>query len=551
MTDLDVSAGRTSPSSVVASLGRHDVVLSDDGSLLVVARTADPADPAAASSVRLSLARLLGRLAGLDAADRAAAMATLLAAAADDPAAAEGLLQARHALRERHLPTVISPTDPGGVQIEAFAMVDERRWFVQGWIGRPDDELRRVSVLSALGHRVDITSTMVRHTRPDVDEFYRRVPAPRPGGAGFVALVELPHRCPADGFLIEVESVGGQTVEAVCPPALTDIAGVRDLLLARLRLDRQGEDRITRSVVHPAVQALEDRRRRHVALDTVDRFGARPEDAQVSVVVPLYGRLDFLEHQLAQWVLDPAMRETDLIYLLDQPEHTDAFRAEAMRLARLYEVPFTLATVTHNAGFSGANNLAAELAVGRLLLLCNSDILPDRPGWLPELTRTFDSIPAIGAVAPRLLFEDGSLQHAGMYFDRPAGESAWTNEHYFKGLRGDFAAAAVIREVPAVTGACMLVERARFQALGGLRDRFVQGDFEDSDLCLRLREEGLSSWYAANVQLYHLEAMSYPSELRGMVGSYNRWLHTELWDRAIGEVMSDQRMSPDHDPSAG
>jgi hypothetical protein len=42
-------------------------------------------------------------------------MATLVAATADDPAAAEGLVQARQALRERHLPTVISPTDPGGV----------------------------------------------------------------------------------------------------------------------------------------------------------------------------------------------------------------------------------------------------------------------------------------------------------------------------------------------------------------------------------------------------------------------------------------------------
>jgi GT2 family glycosyltransferase len=551
VTDLDVSTGRTAPRAVVASLGRHDVVLSDDGSLLVVAAADGSVDPAAASAVRLSLARLLGRLAGLEAPDRAAAMATLVAAAADDPAAAEGLVQARQALRERHLPTVISPTDPGGVQIEAFAMVDERTWFIQGWIGRPDEELRRVSVLSALGHRVDITATMVRHPRPDVDEFYRRVPEPRPGGAGFVALVELPHACPVDGFLVEVESIGGPTVEAACPSALTDAAAVRDLLLARLRLDRQGEERITRAVVHPAIQALEDRRRRHVALDTVDRFGARPDDAQVSVVVPLYGRLDFLEHQLAQWVLDPAMRETDLIYLLDQPEHTDTFRAEAMRLARLYDVPFTLATVTQNAGFSGANNLAAELAVGRLLLMCNSDVLPDRPGWLPALTRTFDSIPAIGALAPRLLFEDSSLQHAGMYFDRPAGESAWTNEHYFKGLRGDLAAASVTREVPAVTGACMLVDRSMFRALGGLRDRFVQGDFEDSDLCLRLRQEGRSSWYAADVQLFHLEAMSYPSELRGMVSSYNRWLHTELWDREIGEAMADPRVAPDHDPSAG
>jgi GT2 family glycosyltransferase len=445
---------------------------------------------------------------------------------------------------------VVSPTDPSGVQIEAFATLDERRWLVQGWIARPDAAVHRASLISPLGHRVDISDALIRYARPDVDRFYGRGSAAGPSGPGFLALVELPHPCPRTGFILEVETTDRRTVEATCPPALNDPAVVRELVLGQQSLDRQGEDRITRAVVHPAVQAVEERRRRAVAIDTVDRFGTVPTDPEVSVLVPLYGRLDFLEYQLAQFVLDPAMRETELVYLLDQPEHTDSFRAEALRLARLYDVPFTLATVTRNAGFSGANNLAASLASGRLLLLCNSDVLPDRPGWLPQLTRTFDSIPAIGALSPRLLFEDRSLQHAGMYFDKPAGERTWTNEHYYKGLRGDFAPALVTREVPAVTGACMLVERSRYADLGGLRDRFVQGDFEDSDLCLRLREQGRSSWYDAGVQLFHLEAMSYPSEMRSAVGAYNRWLHTDLWDDTIGAVMADERFAPDHDPGA-
>jgi len=272
--------------------------------------------------------------------------------------------------------------------------------------------------------------------------------------------------------------------------------------------------------------------------------GSPPSRPEVTVIIPLYGRLDFLEHQLAQFVHDPAMSEVQLVYVLDQPERSDEFRGQARRLHRLYRVPFTLVTVTANAGFSGANNLGASLAEGRLLLLCNSDILPAAPGWLPDLVSFHDRTPAVGAVSPKLLFEDGSIQHAGMYFDRPDGDPLWQNEHYFKGFVGDFPAACVSRPVPAVTAACMLTDRRCYDGLGGLRGQFLQGDYEDSDYCLRLRSEGLDSWYAAEVELFHLEGMSYPGELRAAVSHYNKWLHTRIWDDAITEVMTDPRVEP-------
>ena len=45
----------------------------------------------------------------------------------------------------------------------------------------------------------------------------------------------------------------------------------------------------------------------------------------------------------------------------------------------------------------------------------------------------YEANPAIGALAPKLLYEDESIQHAGLYFDRPPGSHVWSNEHYFKG----------------------------------------------------------------------------------------------------------------------
>jgi GT2 family glycosyltransferase len=64
----------------------------------------------------------------------------------------------------------------------------------------------------------------------------------------------------------------------------------------------------------------------------------------------------------------------------------------------------------------------------------------------------------------------------------------------------------------------------------------VRGDYEDSDLCLRLREQGRESWYQADVELYHLEGQSYPTPERASASRYNQWLHSDLWSATLREL---------------
>ena len=137
---------------------------------------------------------------------------------------------------------------------------------------------------------------------------------------------------------------------------------------------------------------------------------------------------------------------TNVIYLRQADVESAEYAAKDLGHERGYEV-------LKNVGFSGANNAGAQIARGRLLLLLNSDVLPDRRGWLSEMVEFIDRSPNIGAVAPKLLFEDDSIQHAGLYFERPDGEGLWSNEHYFKGLHRSLPAACTARAVPAVTAA--------------------------------------------------------------------------------------------------
>jgi GT2 family glycosyltransferase len=96
-----------------------------------------------------------------------------------------------------------------------------------------------------------------------------------------------------------------------------------------------------------------------------------------------------------------------------------------------------------------------------------------------------------------------------------------------------------------VTGACLLLATDLWHEVGGLCGGFVQGDYEDSDLCLRLLQRGRRNYYVPSAELHHLEGQSYPDELRRAVGRYNTWLQTHLWDDQVRSAMRDHGAAPE------
>jgi GT2 family glycosyltransferase len=452
------------------------------------------------------------------------------------------LFRIREALRDRQPVSIVDRVEPRAVEIDAIWRIDERAFYVAGWLRHEGQLLDRLTVISPEGERVELGPRIFRHSRVDVADFFA-LDERREDKAGFVAYFETlaPSRL-LDGWIVELhDSMGG--VETAAPPASRDLTAARSRALRDLALEKLPDEELKVNHILPAVSRLQKRLAAGVAIESIEQFGERPRSAEVSIVVPLYRRIDFLEHQLAQFVHDPELHTADLVYVLDSPEQASHLHDSALQLHRLYGIPFRVVTLTRNGGFSLANNLGASIGTGRLLLLMNSDVLPERPGWLGELVRFYDATPGIGAVAPKLVYEDDSLQHAGIYFDRPPGSHVWTNEHYFKGLHRNLPAANVARRVPAVTGACMLISASLFRELGGLRGSYVRGDYEDSDLCLRLAEHELETWYLPSVVLYHLEGQSYPSEERMLASQFNRWLHSYVWRDALAAATAPESLT--------
>ena len=440
----------------------------------------------------------------------------------------------REALRERLPPSVVAPDQRASLSVEALLAIDERRFYARGWLWDDEDEVTHLTAVSPEGSRAEILGRAFRFPHPDAARVYTGAEDRQPEPPGFVCHFELDSASALEeGWVFELRDAGGSGVEALAPMPPRDIIATRDSMLGDLVHERDDEYRLASDHVHPAISRLRERRRSQAQVERTDQYGIPPINPVVSVVVPLYRRTDFLEHQLAQFVHDPEVAVADLIYVLDSPELGPATRQAAAQLERLYRVPFRLVTLCHNVGIAPASNLAAALARGRLLLRLDSDVLPDRPGWLGQMVEFYDLTPGIGALGPKLMYEDDSLQHAGLHFSYDALAGVWDREHSYKGLHRRLPVANLARQVPAVTGACLMIDLELYRRMGGLSDAYVQGGFEDADLCLRLAEAGYATWYLPSVELYHLEGQSYPAALRALTARYNRWLFTCQWGRQL------------------
>jgi GT2 family glycosyltransferase len=458
------------------------------------------------------------------------------------------LHEIREVLRERLPACAVDAHQPVGLAVEQILAIDERSFWISGWM-HDDDGEGKVSVVSPEGARVAVSDGAFRFERPDVVQFYAAaLRGNRTRNHGFSAFFELPApSLLADGWIAELRTTEGVAVEIRCPTAAIDPLAIRSTILGELGNRGSVGGRLAAEHGRHALSRLQERIVAESEVDSVDVYGEPPTEPAVSNVIPLYKRLDFLEHQMLHFSVDPDLAEAEFVYVLDSVEQKKELAAKARELFALYGLPFKVVNLTASAGFAGANRHGIEASSASRLLLLNSDVIPDRPGWLSALSEFYDSQEGIGALGPKLLYEDDSLQHAGLYFHRAPGSELWENAHCFKGLHREFPPANLARPVPAVTAACMLVDRDRYEEAGGLPIHYVQGDYEDSELCLRLAQAGRENWYLPQVELYHLEGQSYVADARRVPSEYNMWLHSEIWGSRIEELMAQFTVNPEGD----
>ncbi|MDR7435657.1 MAG: glycosyltransferase [Armatimonadota bacterium] len=158
-----------------------------------------------------------------------------------------------------------------------------------------------------------------------------------------------------------------------------------------------------------------------------------------------------------------------------------------------------------NLGFAKACNLGAREALGKYVVFLNNDTEP-LEGWLVALVSTAEKDERIAAVGAKLLFPDGTIQHAGIAIGKDLSAPIVPFHIYFR-ERADAPYVNREKDLQVVTGACMLVRRDVFLAFGGFDEAFKNG-YEDVDFCLRLKEAGYRVVYTPKAEVIHLESQT-------------------------------------------
>lgn len=221
----------------------------------------------------------------------------------------------------------------------------------------------------------------------------------------------------------------------------------------------------------------------------------------VTVIVPTRNRLDLLQTCL-QGLAATDYPDIEVIVVdndSDDPATLDF-------LAQLNPGRHRVLRHAGPFNYSAINNRAVAEAQGQLLCLLNNDIEVIEPGWLATMAAQAvrDDVGAVGA---RLLYPDGRIQHAGVVIGM-GGAAGHAHRFLHPKEEGYFQRHALPQFTSAVTGACLVVKRDRFLAVGGLDERHFPVAFNDVDLCLRLNRGGWQSLYEPRATLIHHESVS-------------------------------------------
>ena len=225
----------------------------------------------------------------------------------------------------------------------------------------------------------------------------------------------------------------------------------------------------------------------------------RPEWAgTATIIVPTRNRADLLRACIDSVMAKTSPGKFEIIIHdngSDDPSTLQLLAAYAeQRTIRVLrdELPFN---------FSRINNDAAAVAGGELLVFLNNDTEIVSPNWLERLAEVATE-PSVGCVGPLMLARDGTIQHAGL-LTGPGGIAA----HLHAGLFPDEVdpmLPLVRRDVSAVTGACLAIQKNKFVAAGSFDAAGLPVAFNDIDLCLRLEQAGFRNVLVPDAALIHL-----------------------------------------------
>jgi len=237
----------------------------------------------------------------------------------------------------------------------------------------------------------------------------------------------------------------------------------------------------------------------HYQIDFPDTGG------RVAIVIPTRNRLELLRRCVESIRMRTAYDNYEIV-ILDNESDDPATLAYLDGLGAPCRV-IRLASPGGCFNYAWLNNEGVRWLDSEYVLFLNNDTEVRTPEWLSQLVG-YARIPGVGAVGARLLFPDGSVQHAGIITGPYGGMCSAAFRLLPGGADGYLDYPRLARNYSAVTAACLLMRRDLFWQVGGFDEERFAVAYNDVDLGLRLRDRGWRSVYAPRAELFHYEGAS-------------------------------------------
>jgi GT2 family glycosyltransferase len=232
------------------------------------------------------------------------------------------------------------------------------------------------------------------------------------------------------------------------------------------------------------------------------RYRVRREIAdrkKIVIVIPTRDRVELLQRCVESIVARTDYPNYEIV-IADNASADPATR-------RYYDtLPHRILTYPGPFNYSAINNFAVRETTAPWILFLNNDTEVINADWLSGMAEHIQR-PDVGAVGAKLLYPDGTIQHAGVLLSEQVGaDHAYCHAPAKSSENG--AGLHLVRNYSAVTAACMLTRRDLFDQVGGFDEMRLAVAYNDVDYCLKLRREGFAIVYTPFAQLYHHESAS-------------------------------------------
>ncbi|MBF0273858.1 MAG: glycosyltransferase family 2 protein [Nitrospinae bacterium] len=227
------------------------------------------------------------------------------------------------------------------------------------------------------------------------------------------------------------------------------------------------------------------------------------DNTMVSIIIPTRDKVDFL-----RTCVDSVLRFTqtvsfEIIVVDNNSEEKDTFTYfEEIKKRDNVDV----LSYPGDFNYSAINNFAVQKAQGNVLLFLNNDVEVLNEEWIHALLE-HATRKEIGAVGGLLLYPNQTVQHAGVVMGLN-GLVDHIQRHENSHDEGYCAYLKLIRNFSAVTGACMMVEKSKFNRVNGFNEDTLHVEYNDVDLCLKLLQVGYRNVYTPFCKLIHHEFVS-------------------------------------------